>query len=519
MMVSFYWGSCQSSGSSTDCMGFLEKTKRCGHLANLLRTRYEFQGTVLKYSQSMPSSTKLREFSTLNIDFSRSHALMAEECLIGGDFLFPSFISRQVRPYHSSLNMAQVYPLETQLPSESSTALKVQEGMRSQNSGFGSGKALGVGQAKGGGRGKRREMKPLGVPIRVAFLELRVCGSNSSKIGFHHRLADFALGLVNYKLAEEKAKELVCSSHNRRILEERTGKGKTAHPTTRSSKGTLITPAVLSAGLLVHPGLSYAEFARAEVEFGFAFPPDLKAVLSAGVEFPGDTPGHINELGMQPGEIKREQNQPPRPTMGENQQHHRVSSVPVPDTNIDDSGMMDNKIIDLNIQTTRNKEWIKLAEEKAKELVCSSHSRRIREEKTGKGKTAHPTTRSSKGTLITPAVLSAGLLVHPGLSYAEFARAEAEFGFAFPPDLKAVLSAGVEFPGDTPGHINELGMQPGEIKREQNQPPRPTMGENQQHHRVSSVPVPDTNIDDSGMMDNKIIDLNIQTTRNKEWMF
>ncbi|CAL5434946.1 unnamed protein product [Camellia sinensis] len=106
----------------------------------------------------------------------------------------------------------------------------------------------------------------------------------------------------------------------------RTGKGKTAHPTTRSSKGTLITPAVLSAGLLVHPGLSYAEFARAEVEFGFAFPPDLKAVLSAGVEFPGDTPGHINELGMQPGEIKREQNQPPRPTMGENQQHHRVKA-------------------------------------------------------------------------------------------------------------------------------------------------------------------------------------------------
>ncbi|CAL5426331.1 unnamed protein product [Camellia sinensis] len=135
--------------------------------------------------------------------------------------------------------------------------------------------------------------------------------------------------------------------------EERTGKGKTAHPTTRSSKGTLITPAVLSAGLPVHPGLSYAEFARAEAEFGFAFPPDLKAVLSTGVEFPGDKPGHIDELGMQPGEIKREQNQPPRPTMGENQQHHRVSSIPVPDTNIDDSGMMDNKIIDLNAKPQR----------------------------------------------------------------------------------------------------------------------------------------------------------------------
>lgn len=33
--------------------------------------------------------------------------------------------------------------------------------------------------------------------------------------------------------------------------------------------------------------------------------------------------------------------------------------------------------------------------------------------------------------------------VQPGLTDAEFARAEAEFGFAFPPDLRAVLSAGL----------------------------------------------------------------------------
>ncbi|KAF5736149.1 hypothetical protein HS088_TW14G00284 [Tripterygium wilfordii] len=33
--------------------------------------------------------------------------------------------------------------------------------------------------------------------------------------------------------------------------------------------------------------------------------------------------------------------------------------------------------------------------------------------------------------------------VQPGLSDAEFARAEAEFGFAFPPDLRALLSAGL----------------------------------------------------------------------------
>ncbi|KAJ8770811.1 hypothetical protein K2173_021458 [Erythroxylum novogranatense] len=38
-----------------------------------------------------------------------------------------------------------------------------------------------------------------------------------------------------------------------------------------------------SSGVQVQHGLSDAEFARAEAEFGFAFPPDLRAVLSAGL--------------------------------------------------------------------------------------------------------------------------------------------------------------------------------------------------------------------------------------------
>ncbi|XP_028760483.1 uncharacterized protein LOC114738121 [Neltuma alba] len=38
-----------------------------------------------------------------------------------------------------------------------------------------------------------------------------------------------------------------------------------------------------SSGIQVQPGLSDAEFARAEAEFGFAFPPDLRAVLAAGL--------------------------------------------------------------------------------------------------------------------------------------------------------------------------------------------------------------------------------------------
>ncbi|XP_075501356.1 uncharacterized protein LOC142539644 [Primulina tabacum] len=38
-----------------------------------------------------------------------------------------------------------------------------------------------------------------------------------------------------------------------------------------------------NSGIRVQPGLSEAEFALAEAEFGFTFPPDLKAVLSSGL--------------------------------------------------------------------------------------------------------------------------------------------------------------------------------------------------------------------------------------------
>ncbi|GLU13564.1 hypothetical protein SLE2022_301930 [Rubroshorea leprosula] len=38
-----------------------------------------------------------------------------------------------------------------------------------------------------------------------------------------------------------------------------------------------------NSGIQVQPGLSDAEFARAEAEFGFVFPPDLRAILSAGL--------------------------------------------------------------------------------------------------------------------------------------------------------------------------------------------------------------------------------------------
>ncbi|KAF2283724.1 hypothetical protein GH714_014590 [Hevea brasiliensis] len=50
-----------------------------------------------------------------------------------------------------------------------------------------------------------------------------------------------------------------------------------------SSLADKVTTHLRNSGIQVQPGLSDAEFARAEAEFGFTFPPDLRAVLSAGL--------------------------------------------------------------------------------------------------------------------------------------------------------------------------------------------------------------------------------------------
>ncbi|KAL6965633.1 hypothetical protein U1Q18_036689 [Sarracenia purpurea var. burkii] len=68
----------------------------------------------------------------------------------------------------------------------------------------------------------------------------------------------------------------------------------------------------------------------------------------------GDKPSCLDKLGLQPGvlvEIRWEQNQ--LPTMRENQQNHRVSAVPVLDTNTDGGGKMDYKMFDLNAKSQR----------------------------------------------------------------------------------------------------------------------------------------------------------------------
>ncbi|TYJ47253.1 hypothetical protein E1A91_A02G175300v1 [Gossypium mustelinum] len=62
----------------------------------------------------------------------------------------------------------------------------------------------------------------------------------------------------------------------------------TSHPVRNglqsfSSLADKVISHLRDSGFKVQPGLSDAEFARAEAEFGFVFPPDLRAILSAGL--------------------------------------------------------------------------------------------------------------------------------------------------------------------------------------------------------------------------------------------
>ncbi|RAL46715.1 hypothetical protein DM860_004994 [Cuscuta australis] len=56
-----------------------------------------------------------------------------------------------------------------------------------------------------------------------------------------------------------------------------------AATSSRNSLAGNVIAQLKSSGVRVEPGLSAAEFARAETEFGFRFPPDLRAILSAGL--------------------------------------------------------------------------------------------------------------------------------------------------------------------------------------------------------------------------------------------
>ncbi|RXI07425.1 hypothetical protein DVH24_026561 [Malus domestica] len=72
---------------------------------------------------------------------------------------------------------------------------------------------------------------------------------------------------------------------------------------------------------------------------------------------PGDKPGNSDDPASQPidpAEIRRvQQHHPPRMTIGENPQNHRVSPIRASDANADGHVKMDNKLIDLNMKPHR----------------------------------------------------------------------------------------------------------------------------------------------------------------------
>ncbi|KAE9448278.1 hypothetical protein C3L33_19834, partial [Rhododendron williamsianum] len=77
-------------------------------------------------------------------------------------------------------------------------------------------------------------------------------------------------------------------------------------------------------------------------------------VLRQRVEFPGDKPGRIDELGLQPAELgEMRRNQPHKPRMTENHQNHAASSVLMLEANTDGGSKMDTKMIDLNSNPQR----------------------------------------------------------------------------------------------------------------------------------------------------------------------
>ncbi|GLT86152.1 hypothetical protein SLE2022_043110 [Rubroshorea leprosula] len=70
------------------------------------------------------------------------------------------------------------------------------------------------------------------------------------------------------------------------------------------------------------------------------------------VEFPGDKPSNLEELGLQPLDpnevIRKDQKHLPKLTTRENQQNHRVLPAPALDGNADGDWKMSSKLIDLN---------------------------------------------------------------------------------------------------------------------------------------------------------------------------
>ncbi|KAL5677829.1 hypothetical protein ACJX0J_013960, partial [Zea mays] len=73
-------------------------------------------------------------------------------------------------------------------------------------------------------------------------------------------------------------------------------------------------------------------------------------LLRQRVEFPGDKPGHMDDVPM---EIKDPENQREQNTPKEQMANHHNVNDPVSDGNCDGQGNIDSKMIDLNMRPAR----------------------------------------------------------------------------------------------------------------------------------------------------------------------
>ncbi|WVZ02078.1 hypothetical protein V8G54_022884 [Vigna mungo] len=79
-------------------------------------------------------------------------------------------------------------------------------------------------------------------------------------------------------------------------------------------------------------------------------------LLRQRVEFPGDKPAQMEELGLQPldqNEFRRDENQFLKLKSRDSQQNHSILPVPRQENNIDGHRKLDKKLIDLNTRPLR----------------------------------------------------------------------------------------------------------------------------------------------------------------------
>ncbi|XP_052484791.1 B-box zinc finger protein 19 isoform X2 [Gossypium raimondii] len=118
---------------------------------------------------------------------------------------------------------------------------------------------------------------------------------------------------------------------------------------------------------------------RQRVEFPGDKPAHLEELGLQPVDpndFPGDKPAHLEELGLQPvdlNDVRKDQKWQPNFAGRENQQNHRLSLVPALDGNGDGDGKVGNKLIDLNTNPQRLHDQASTIQEQAMDVSSDNN--------------------------------------------------------------------------------------------------------------------------------------------------